>query len=208
MSELPTYSRAERHKKRRKNKRKVFFFAGLAVVFCLILFSLIVFGNKENAATEETSNKTDDLETKVEKSKDNGIDVGDTVEAIEEEEKVEIREIESQDSNVIKAYEGDWKPIGTDQSGPHTTNYNDGSSDRIEIKKAVSVVTGIEEDEMIEDWIGNGGDQKVISTVRNQTNGDIYRVYLEWIDEEGWQVEKVENIHNFNSASTGGKEEG
>lgn len=217
MNELPTYSRAERHKKRRKNKRKVLFFAGLAVVFCVILFSLIVFGNKEGTATQETSDKTDELETKIVKSDDdegedpiNSIDVGDTVEAIDEEdkEKVEIEEIESQDSNVIKAYEGDWKPIGTEQVGPHTTNYNDGSDDRAEIKKAVAAVTGIEEDKMIEHWVGNGGDQKVISTVQDEANDDIYRVYLEWIDEDGWQVKKVEKIHTFNSASNGAEEEG
>src|SRR5699024_11189719 len=107
-------------------------------------------------------------------------------------------EVDPTDNNVSKAYTGNWKPVGTIQDGPHTTNYNNGSIDRKEIKEAVSIATGVDENQMIEHWIGNGGDQKVIATIQDQTDSVFYRVYLEWIDEEGWKPTKVEQLKSYN----------
>ena len=36
---------------------------------------------------------------------------------------VETEQVEPSNDNVLKAYTADWKPIGTEQEGPHTTNY-------------------------------------------------------------------------------------
>src|SRR5699024_2022834 len=113
------------------------------------------------------------------------------------ENDVDVQEVDSSDNNVIVAYTGKWSPIGTVQEGSHTTNYSDGSDDRIEIKRAVSTVTGIKEDEMIENWVGNDGEQKVVSTVSNKNTDEVYNVYLSWINNEGWQVTKVERIKEY-----------
>ena len=110
-----------------------------------------------------------------------------------EDIEVETEQVEPSDDNVIEAYTGNWQPIGTVQEGPHTTVYDDGSQDRIEIKQAVISVTGLADD-MIEWRIGNGGDQKVIATVSNPGKTDNYRVYLSWVDNQGWQVTSVEKL--------------
>lgn len=45
---------------------------------------------------------------------------------------------------------------------------------------------------MIEWWIENGGDQKVIATVSDTAETEVFRVFLSWVDNEGWQPTKVE----------------
>lgn len=218
MADYQRYSRAERHKKRKSSKQKIMFFGMLAVVFCILLFSFIVFGNKETPPSEKetATTETEKTETETNEDKDsndnavkedNGEEtedplldskVEDRVEAIDPEANVETKEVASDDSNVKKAYTGNWKPIGTNQEGPHTTNYDENSDDRIEIRKAVSQVTDVEESNMIEHWIGNGGDQKVVATIQDQTNSSFYRVYLEWVNDKGWKPTKVEELKNYN----------
>lgn len=105
-----------------------------------------------------------------------------------------IREIPSNDPNVIKAYAADWEPIGTTQSGTHVTDYNDGSADRIEIKRAVSQATGVSEDDMVEYWIGNDGEQRVTATIIQLSSGKYFKTYLTWNDGKGWQVTRYDEI--------------
>ncbi len=216
MTEDGKFSRAARHEKRRNNKRKFLFFASLAVVFFIMLFSFIAFGNKEtdrNRIAKHDGNPKTEIKKTSNGNKDDHLEQmepGDEVEVVGNVKEVEIKEVKSTDQNVLKAFEGDWEPVGTKQQGPHTTNYDEGSADRIEIKRAVSIATGVKEDDMTEHWIGHGGDQKVIATIQDTTNDDYYRVYVTWIDEEGWQVTKVEKIKEFNSATKaeGDREEG
>lgn len=202
MTKNRTLSRTTRHQKRRNNKRKLLFFSLLGVVFVIVLFSLIVFGNndqnesdlvKENQKeTTETSLNND--ENNANETDGNEEDLEDIEDVYDLESDIDVQEVDSTDDNVIVAYTGNWLPIGTSQTGTHTTDYSDGSLDRIEIKRAVSAVTGISEDDMIEHWVGNDGEQKVVATVSSKSNKEVYRVYLSWIDNEGWQVTKVERI--------------
>lgn len=104
---------------------------------------------------------------------------------------------ESEDDNVLRTYIGNWEPIGTVQTGEHVTNYEDGSVDRIEIEKASSKVTGIPVDNMFVGWVGNDGHQKVFTIISNENREEFYKLYLSWIDGEGWQVTKVEKIKEF-----------
>src|SRR5699024_2615670 len=121
----------------------------------------------EKNESDEDDDKDENDEDKEQKKED-------------DEGEIETEEVEPSDANVSKAYTGNWEPVGTKQSGPHTTNYDDGSQDRIEIKKAVQLATGLQD--MTEVWVGNGGDQKVIATVTSPDKTDIYPVYLSWVD--------------------------
>lgn len=107
-----------------------------------------------------------------------------------------VREVPSNDPNVIKAYAADWAPIGTTQSGTHVTDYNDGSADRIEIKRAVSQATGVSEDDMVEYWIGNDGEQRVTATIMQLSSGKYFKTYLTWNDGKGWQVTRYDEIRD------------
>lgn len=202
MSDSQSLSRSRRHNKRRKNRQKLIFFSILGVFFFVILFSLIVFGNREQP--EETNNEEDkevtSIETEEKSDEDSSqseieesggldeiIDIGD----------IEVEQVPPTRDDVIEAFKADWPPSGTIQEGPHTTDYSNGSQDRIEIKRAVSYVTGIPEDDMIEWHVGNGGEQKVIATVSNRAKTEYYRVYLDWIDGEGWKPTLNERITGY-----------
>src|SRR5690625_942238 len=175
----------------------------LAVVFLIILFSLIAFGNNDESIGEEAKGveeDTDEIDLKdeneinIDEDKQDMDSDSNEGEEIGEIEDVDVQQVDSIDENVIVAFTGNWPPIGTEQEGTHTTDYKDGSADRIEIKRAVSQVTGIYENEMIEHWVGNDGEQKVVATVSSKTTEEIYRAYLSWVDREGWQVTKVERL--------------
>lgn len=210
MSEYKRVTRSVKHEKRQKQKRKILFFSSLAILFLIVFISLILFGNKGNpqeASVDSSEEKTEEAE---ESTTSNATNTEDTTpddttiepdDSEDDKEDIEIEEISSDDSNVKTAYKGDWDPIGTKQEGPHTINYNDGSDDRVEIKEAVVKVTELDENDMVEHWIGRGGDQAVIATVYNssyeESIDEIYRVYLQWIDEEGWQPTKVEELKHL-----------
>lgn len=215
MSEYRRVSRADKHTKRRKNQRTLLFFIGLAALFFIILFSLIASGGKDKKddvviedeeaeeislqdETEQNAENNDETTNEEQSNYETNIEEVDRNENIDD---VVIQQIESTDENVIEAYSGNWPPIGTVQQGPHTTNYSEGSDDRIEIKRAVSLVTGIEESNLTEHWIGNGGEQKVIATVSDKETDENYHVYLSWIDETGWQVTMVERIKQIQKKS-------
>lgn len=111
---------------------------------------------------------------------------------------IDIEKINSEDENVLEAFTEDWSPIGTNQTSPHVTVYSDDSPDRIEIKRAVSAVIGIEEADMIEWWVGNAGDhQTAVSNISNLSQTEFYRAYLTWVDDAGWKVTKYERIKEY-----------
>lgn len=96
------------------------------------------------------------------------------------------------DPNVKEAYTADWEPIGTEQEGPHAKKFAEGTQDRIEMEKAIRVATGIQEGNMFTWRVENGGGQDVIGTVSNKAQEKTYRVYLSWVENEGYQPTKVE----------------
>jgi len=196
VSEYRRVTRSVKHDKRQKQKRTILFFSGLSILFLVIFISLLLFGNKGNPEEAEGDSTEDTAEDLQEETNENDTETeeNDTTEetTIEESEEdadtdVIIEEMESDDENVITAFRGNWEPVGTEQEGPHTTSYQDGSDDRIEIRRALVMVTGIKEDDMIEHWVGRDGDEEVVATVSDQAQEDFYRVYLQWIDDERWQ---------------------
>lgn len=214
MVETKLRSRSNRRRKKRNNNRNLMIFLALAFLFFTILLSLIVLNknvdseNEQEEPTQEKevtdsqsetnketneSDKDMNLDQEEEKNEEENED-SDTNEAGSSISVNELDQEEIDDPNVEKAFEGEWSPIGTTQEGSHTTNYQNGSQDRIEIKKAVSAVTKVDEDNMVEWRVENGGDQKVIATVSDDKETEYYRVYLTWVDNEGWQVNKLEDL--------------
>jgi cytoskeletal protein RodZ len=94
-----------------------------------------------------------------------------------------------------------WKPVGTEQSGEHTSVYSEGHVDWTEKINAIAYTTGLPEDKMIVWRIQNGGDpQKSIGVVSSENKEDKYRVYLQWVDGEGWKPEKMETLKTLDGA--------
>ncbi|WP_121615077.1 YrrS family protein [Virgibacillus halodenitrificans] len=207
-------SRVDKFEKRRKNTKSISILLILGAVLLILLIGIWIFGGgdkekttdqtqpssqeEQNSADEENESfyekeSKEDTETDQEENSSSENDRN-TDKEDEEQEEIEKQEVDSSDENVLKAYTADWKPIGTEQEEPHTTNYSDGSQDRIEIKEAVLMVTDIPEQNLVMHWVGNGGDQKVEATVSNEDNSEIYRVYLSWVEGEGWQPTKLEEL--------------
>ncbi|SFL79683.1 Protein of unknown function [Gracilibacillus orientalis] len=121
------------------------------------------------------------------------------------DEDMQLNEVESEDENVINAYEGNWEPIGTQQEGTHTTTFEEESIDWQEMMKAVEVATEVPVEEQVTWWFGRAGDQRAEATVSPKSNqNETYRVTMKWVEEQGWQPllveELIENKYNDNSS--------
>lgn len=201
-------TRQELHRNHKRNNLLVVVGIIAAAFLGLVLLYNIFYGNDETpsiAANNQTNSQnriiteSDDSSKTSDSAKDSSEkEQSSDTEEPEEDDEAETKEVPSTDENVAKAYTGDWEPIGTSQTGEHsTTDYTDGSADRIEIKQAVAVATGISADNMIEWWIGNAGDQQVTATVSDTQKEKIARVQLKWVDGEGWQVTLVEELNEI-----------
>lgn len=205
-------SRFDRRHKRRNNNLQIFIFGGLAAIIFIVL--LLVISSDDQEANQEVVNNDSNENEQVEnspndehKEQDKNNETNDEKEDDKEEKKadhyldretyaenIRLQALTTTDQNVKEAYIADWPAIGTKQKGKHTVTYQDGSDDRIEIKKAISYITDLEEDNIIEHWIGNGGDQKVIATVSDKAMQNYYKIYLSWVKDEGWKPTKLEYL--------------
>ena len=94
-----------------------------------------------------------------------------------------------------------WKPIGTSQTGEHTSVYSEGHVDCGIILNAIPYTTGLSADNMIVWQIQNGGSpHKSIGVVSSKDKTEKYRVYLEWVDGEGWKPVKMETLKTLDGA--------
>lgn len=152
--------------------------------------------NNNESDNEDANREEDNADEDEDADEDAANEEDENEEENEEDNSYEDREsAEPSGDDVAEAYTGDWDPIGTEQEGDHNTDFSDGSADRVEIKRAVSKVTGLSEDGMIEHWVGNNGPDKVIATVSDSSNSENYRVFLNWVDGEGWQPTQVEELN-------------
>lgn len=136
--------------------------------------------DKEKAEEEKMKQEKEDEDKKDKEEKDK-----------KKDKDIKTKSVKSSDDNVAEAFTGNWKPVGTKQSGTHTTNYDEGSQDRKEMDNAIKSATGLSN--MTTWWIERGGEQKVIATVSNKSDeSEVYRVHLKWVKDKGWKPSKVE----------------
>ncbi len=85
------------------------------------------------------------------------------------------------------------KPIGTSQTGQHTSSYEEGSVDWNEKLKAIRLATGLDENMTVWRIANGGGPQKSVAEVSpNKKPNERYTVNLEWVDQKGWKVTSVQ----------------
>lgn len=138
--------------------------------------------DSEESSSQNEEGESDGSESETEEENENMQDPG-------EKEQVDPA---ANDDVVVEAYTKEWQPIGTEQEGPHSVVYEDGSQDRMEMEKALQYATGLSEDNIITWWLQRNGDQKVIGTVSDKAETQTYRVYISWVDNQGWQPTLVE----------------
>lgn len=223
MSDSNRYSRMHKFEKRRKNTKAITILVVIGSALAILLIATIMFPSKDESVTKSEDNQSNEIQhdetesndedkmndllndeldndeqltvNTVEENATNDEKVPDEDHVVDPEEEVNqviTEPIESTEDNVIEAYTGNWEPIGTKQEEPHTIQFDKNTQDWLEMEQAIRLATGL--DEMTTLWIGNGGDQKVIGTVTSMDGNNIYRVYLTWITNEGWQPTKVERL--------------
>ncbi|WP_019415530.1 YrrS family protein [Paenisporosarcina sp. TG20] len=220
-------SRSNRPNKQNSTNKILNVLIAVVVVLIVITAGFIFLGNddpeladnknntKDTESTvsnaEEGSKKTDDPETDTQ----NEETVIGSEEVVPEEETTEGNEEETTTTTggtVTSTPTNDplvaerivntaWKPIGTSQTGEHTSVYQEGHLDWSEKLQALAYTTGLSESNMIVWRIENGGGpQKSVGIVSSNDKEEKYRVYLAWVDGEGWKPEKLETLKTLDGA--------
>ncbi|MBM7577729.1 DUF1510 family protein [Jeotgalibacillus terrae] len=146
--------------------------------------------NDTNRESDEDNNAS---ETKKEKEKE---------EEAKKKEEAEKKKREKEERDTAAAEEtaspddGEWKPVGTEQTGQHTSSYVEGSVDWNEKLKAAAYATGLDMNTMTVWWVGNdGGPQNSVVKVSSpDAPAAQYSVHLEWVDKKGWKPVKVDQL--------------
>ncbi|MGE7182811.1 DUF1510 family protein [Peribacillus sp. NPDC006672] len=149
--------------------------------------------DSEKEEAEEDSKATEDGKATEEDTEEKSEDGTDPEKAGD----AKLVEVEgSGDGNVAATYTSEgWKPVGTKQSGEHTTSFQKGSVDWNEMSKAIASGAGIDEGNMKLWWLQNGGSPNTaIGTASEGTSPKTFRVYIEWVDGSGWKPVKVEEL--------------
>jgi ABC-type Na+ efflux pump permease subunit len=204
---------------RAKRKKTNLILNGLIIfVLALIVFVAynIFFSGGDKASTKNGEPKTEETKALAEEDK-----AAKNTEKTEENEDTAIEENKEKDSeeasatqeeadnsqavvtegdgstNVLKTIENPaWKPVGTSQTGEHISTYNLESVDWQEMLNAISYATGLDQSNMNVYWLGSDKTtaNASIGTVYSSDQQQKYRVYIKWVDGEGWMPTKVEEL--------------
>lgn len=206
-------SRIKKYKKRRSVKRSIIILSVIGIILLISVLTMTIVTSEstksdvkspkdhntnenKTLAKEDSKGESEDLQSNDAPSTRNDEATARETETFSQDAKdnflVETKEVASDDPNVIIAKEGDWQPVGTQQEEPHVVNFERDSIDWQEMVTAIESVVNM--DDMIIHWLGNGGEQKAIGTVSNHEKTEIYRVYISWVANKGWQPTRVEQL--------------
>jgi hypothetical protein len=212
-------SRLDKFNKRRKNTKLINVLIVLGALLGIFLLFLMFTKDDDQpveqaqSSNEEVPNE-DSQQPGLEDGESDNTDNQDAQEGEEEEENAESDEPDStqnddegsndessngqvdeasDDPNVLETIVKDWEPIGTVQEEPHVATYDDSTVDWKEMWEAARYATNLTEDDYIE-WraANNGNHNKAKLTISNKAQTETYRVYIDWIENEGWKPIKVE----------------
>ncbi|CAM3942855.1 YrrS family protein [Lederbergia lenta] len=194
----------ERYAQRAKRRKTNIILNTLIVIVIILIIlvgSYIFFGgdNNKDQASEVSNAKDTTQSEEVKEPKDKNEKTTDDEKSDDDDsEKDEPIETESDEPNVEKVIKDpSWKPIGTEQASGHQSSYNMGTVDWNEKLSAAAYAVGISVDNMTPWWVEGGSDREkeAILTVSEKVAGsDVYRVYIEWVDGEGWKPTEVKKL--------------
>lgn len=149
--------------------------------------------DQETTENESESDQENNLNTN---SSNNQTESNDGTESNEDETNTDTN-TNTNGNNTVS--EGEWGPIGTVQDEPFTAVYDRDHVNWEEMVRALEYAMNRSEDEMIIEWLGNGGDhQTAVGTVSmREDRSEAYEITLSWVENEGWMpVEKEELSSN------------
>lgn len=206
--------RYARRAKRRKTNIILNTMIAIVIILILIVGGKIFFGgenkDKEQATgalttenNKEQSQEDQSQQADKQTSEDKGADTDENIvddEPDEENDEIvsdEIIETESDENNVEKVIVNPgWKPIGTEQTSGHQSSWTPGTVDWNEKLQAAAYATDIPVESMIPWWVARGDnpDNQAVLTVSAKGSSDFFRVYIDWIDGEGWKPTVVKKL--------------
>lgn len=163
--------------------------------------------DESSQVTEDETTEENEAETEQGSAVDSDENEEESDEEEADEEEIDENEVDEEsaeavvtdggsDPNVIKTLVNPaWKPIGTVQTGEHHNSYD--GVDWDEMVDAISYATGISEDQMTIQFLGNNGPNKSVGTIYTKGKTEIYRVYIEWVDGQGWKPTQVEQLSSI-----------
>jgi cytoskeletal protein RodZ len=158
----------------------------------------------KNDVKDQEADKNTDSETASEDSEQGDNTATDDSSVNENSDESTEATTDSDSSDVQNTVENpDWEPAGTTQSGEHTANYDSNSSDWQEMLSAISSATGLEQSDMTVWFLGrdkNTTDGSV-GTVSSKDKQKKFRVYIQWVDGQGWKPTKMEELSEIDTGN-------
>lgn len=191
-------SRIDRYEKKRKNTSLISSLSVLLAVLVIALIGVFFLGGNSNNEAEESEEKIEAKKETLQESTEESNSSSDGDESQEKEDNVENSDVlkkqavASADENVKEAYTANWEPVGTKQKEPHSVVIEQNTQEWKEMMEAVTVATGVNEEELVAWWVTRGGSQEVIATVSDRAETETFRVYLHWEENKGYRPDKVE----------------
>ncbi|MDG4655432.1 DUF1510 family protein [Ectobacillus antri] len=201
---MPQLEDNSRLQTKRQKRRKAWFlniFIGIVLLAAVTVAYQIFFAApvaKEQASKKEVTKKEESKKEQAPKKEGSSKSkpketVTENPAPVVEDQKVQVPE--SQSPGVAEAYTNpSWKPIGTVQSEPHVTKFDSSSQDWKEMTQAISYALDIPADTLTILFLGNNGPNKAIGTVQAKDTKERFKVYIEWVEGQGWQPTLVHKL--------------
>lgn len=200
-------SRYEQRAKRRKTNIILNTLIAIVVILILIVGGRIFLTDSKTEKEMKEAAKTEEQTKEKQQSADKQDNKDETSEKEDAKEKEktdensddqEVIEEDSDETNVDKVInDPSWEPVGTEQTGDHQYSSEMGSIDWNEKEKAAAYAIGISPESMTNWWTRKGNDtgsQAVMTVSESSKPDEAFRVYLEWVDGEGWKPTEVKKL--------------
>ncbi|PAE23064.1 YrrS family protein [Bacillus sp. 7894-2] len=214
-------SRFGKREKRKKTNIILNSLIALVIILIIVVSAKIFFGGNNDQALPADEQTASESKQKEKNKEDKGNDIEqnkdkdkekadkDSEEEKEKEKEENAKETEEDQEQVVteggsgpdveKTIENPaWKPVGTSQTGEHTAVYDQNHADWQEMLSAISYATGVDQGNMTVWFLGNNGPNSSVGTISTKDQSEKYRVYIDWVDGEGWKPSRVEVLNEIN----------
>jgi len=187
------YSIPSRVKKKKNKMNKWILFASIALLFGIGLIAIYVHGNtpsQESQTLRSKKGQDQQISPPNQASQQDNQIVKDKNESSSQVDTNFSSAPDNNKNEVNQDMKSPWKPIGTVQTEPHTTNFTKNSQDWKEMVNAVQDATGIPAEKLIIWRFENGGAPDLVTgTVSTYENKNTpYQIKLQWVTNEGWMT--------------------
>lgn len=158
---------------------------------------------QNNDENEQTNEQTKDS---VDSNKQQGNSGQKTGELSSNEEQSAPSQLIVQSSNdpIVKEViiDPNWQPTSTKQTGEHVSAYEEGNVDYEEKLETFRNAVNLDPNNIIYWSVKNNGSADTsVAVVSSNDRTEKYRIYIEWIQNEGWKPSKVEKLSEIVGAN-------